>query len=101
MEKISRTDLATRIADALLECTDSRDLARFYWDAQYEWATDISDEELLETARDLQVLDESEELDDDDAIVLCTDCRTPIAKGEASITTAGRIVCSTCAESTI
>lgn len=61
--KISREELAVRIADRLLECTDSRDLEQFYWNAQYEWATDITDEELMQTANDLQVLDDDEQVD--------------------------------------
>ena len=61
--KLTREQLAERIADRLLECTDSRDLEQFYWNAQYEWATDISDEELMATANDLQVLDDDEQVD--------------------------------------
>ena len=59
--KVSREEIAERIADRLHAYADMKELSRFYWDAQYEWATDISDEELMETVTRLDILEEGEE----------------------------------------
>jgi len=51
-----RTDLPDLIANKLLEVVSQDDLETAYYDMQKEWAETLTDEQLLETARDLGIL---------------------------------------------
>jgi len=61
--KISRNEMAERIAERLLEYADTQELERVYFDVQHEWADTLPDAELLETAERLNILDEGYELE--------------------------------------
>lgn len=61
--KISRSEMAERIAERLLEYADTQELERVYFDVQHEWADTLPDVELLETAERLNILDEGYELE--------------------------------------
>jgi len=50
-----RTQLEELIADKLLDSAEFSDLAQVYWDMQKEWTETLSDEQLLETAKDLNI----------------------------------------------
>lgn len=55
MDENRRVELEELIAQKLLESADDRDLAQVYWDMQKEWAETLTDEQLLETAKDLNI----------------------------------------------
>ena len=61
--KISRSEMAERIAERLLEYADTQELERVYFDVQHEWADTLPDVELLETAERLNVLEDGDELE--------------------------------------
>lgn len=55
MDENRRVELEELIANKLLESADDRDLAQVYWDMQKEWTETLTDEQLLETAKDLNI----------------------------------------------
>lgn len=55
MDENRRVELEELIANKLLESADDRDLAQVYWDLQKEWTETLTDEQLLETAKDLNI----------------------------------------------
>jgi len=55
MDENRRVELEELIAQKLLESADDRDLAQVYWDMQKEWTETLTDEQLLETAKDLNI----------------------------------------------
>ena len=52
-----RQATAERIAYKLLDTIDQSDLEQFYWEHMFEWAGDMDDAELKQTAFDLGVID--------------------------------------------
>lgn len=52
LDDLDRDSLANLIADKWAENADIKDLVRFYFDAQYSFLIDLSDEELIEFAQD-------------------------------------------------
>jgi len=55
MDDTRRQELEELVANKLLESADDRDLAQVYWDMQKEWTETLTDEQLLETAKDLNI----------------------------------------------
>ena len=53
-----RQELEELVANKLLESADDRDLAQVFWDMQKEWTETLTDEQLLETAKDLNIQEE-------------------------------------------
>lgn len=61
--KISREELAERIATLFLESADPYDLQKSYWERMFSWAKDLTDEDIMEVARDYEVIYKGEEVD--------------------------------------
>lgn len=57
MDENQRVDLEEAIATRLLEVVSQKDLENSYWDMQKEWTETLTDEQLLETAKDLNIGD--------------------------------------------
>ena len=55
MDENQRMDLEEMIATRLLEVVSQDDLENTYWEMQKEWAETLTDEQLLETAKDLNI----------------------------------------------
>ena len=55
MDWNKRVELEEMIAERLLECADTQELERVYFDMQHEWAQTLPDAELTQTARDLGI----------------------------------------------
>ena len=55
MDENQRMDLEEAIATRLLEVVSQKDLENSYWDMQKEWTETLTDEQLLETAKDLNI----------------------------------------------
>lgn len=65
--RINRSELVEMLADKLTEVQDSRDLEQFFFDHQYEYYKQESDEKLEQDARDLGLVD------DDDVLTILED----------------------------
>lgn len=55
MDENERMDLEEMIATRLLEVVSQDDLENTYWEMQKEWTETLTDEQLLETAKDLNI----------------------------------------------
>lgn len=55
MDENQRMDLEEMIATRLLEVVSQDDLENTYWEMQKEWTETLTDEQLLETAKDLNI----------------------------------------------
>lgn len=55
LDSIERDSLANAIAEKWTEYADTKDLERFYFDAQYSFLSELSDAELLEFAREYNI----------------------------------------------
>jgi len=55
MDENQRMNLEEAIATRLLEVVSQKDLENSYWDMQKEWTETLTDEQLLETAKDLNI----------------------------------------------
>ena len=55
MDENERINLEEAIATRLLEVVSQDDLENSYWDMQKEWTETLTDEQLLETAKDLNI----------------------------------------------
>ena len=55
MDENERINLEEAIATRLLEVVSQKDLENSYWDMQKEWTETLTDEQLLETAKDLNI----------------------------------------------
>lgn len=55
MDENERMHLEEMIATRLLEVVSQDDLENTYWDMQKEWTETLTDEQLLETAKDLNI----------------------------------------------
>jgi len=55
MDENKRLELEELIADKLLDSAEFSDLTQVYWDTTKEWTETLTDEQLLETARDLNI----------------------------------------------
>lgn len=60
--RINRSDLIEMVADKLTEVQDIRNLERFFFDHQYEHYKRVSDQVLEEDARDLGLIDPTDDL---------------------------------------
>ena len=60
--RINRRELVEMLADKLTEVQDIRDLERFFFDHQYEYYKQESDEKLEQDARDLGLVDPADVL---------------------------------------
>jgi len=55
MDENKRLELEELVADKLLDAAEFSDLTQVYWDTTKEWTETLTDEQLLETARDLNI----------------------------------------------
>jgi len=55
MDENQRVELEELVAQRLLEVVSQEDLENAYYDMQKEWAETLTDEQLLETAKDLNI----------------------------------------------
>lgn len=55
MDENKRVILEEMIAQKLLEVADDRELATVYYEMQKEWTETLTDEQLQETAKDLNL----------------------------------------------
>ena len=55
MDENERMDLEEMVATRLLEVVSQDDLENTYWEMQKEWTETLTDEQLLETAKDLNI----------------------------------------------
>lgn len=55
MDENKRVILEELIAQKLLDVASDRDLATVYYEMQKEWTETLTDEQLLETAKDLNL----------------------------------------------
>lgn len=55
MDENQRVELEEQVAQRLLDVVSQEDLETTYYDMQKEWAETLTDEQLLETAKDLNV----------------------------------------------
>lgn len=55
MDENQRVELEEQVAQRLLDLVSQEDLENAYYDMQKEWAETLTDEQLLETAKDLNV----------------------------------------------
>lgn len=55
MDENQRMDLEEMVATRLLEVVSQDDLENTYWEMQKEWTETLTDEQLLETAKDLNI----------------------------------------------
>ena len=60
--RINRRELVEMLADKMTEVQDFRDLERFFFDHQYEYYKQESDEKLEQDARDLGLVDPADVL---------------------------------------
>ena len=55
MDENQRVELEELVAQRLLEVVSQEDLENAYYDMQKEWTETLTDEQLLETAKDLNI----------------------------------------------
>ena len=55
MDENQRVELEELVAQRLLDLVSQEDLENTYYDMQKEWTETLADEQLLETAKDLNI----------------------------------------------
>jgi hypothetical protein len=55
MDENQRVELEELVAQRLLDLVSQEDLENTYYDMQKEWTETLTDEQLLETAKDLNI----------------------------------------------
>lgn len=63
---LNREKLIQELADSACDGIDLKDLLRFYYDSQVEWAESLSDQELVDYASDYLCNFEEEDYQEED-----------------------------------